>query len=222
MGSDSQHNPSNNNNSDEPDCAPATFMIRDNPDTEKPEIFVDPLSVPIGPGKKKKQPAVGYKLNIQLSRVGQVDVNPNTGIIKIMAKAPKNNDPENQQSSSAPETTVKCLITLELVKGQDVNVSASADERDMFVHHLLVLMEWERQRRVAAQEFDSIADEQAAQGGNFLTQRASQAAHFAKRELELQTTKRQRESRKAKLVAEGGGGLKYTALAMMKNAENSG
>ena len=48
---------------------------------------------------------------------------------------------------------------------------------------------------------------------NFLAARAQKAAHFAKRELELQRTKKEREQRKAKLISEAGG-LKYTAIAM--------
>mmetsp|Transcript_8434 Transcript_8434/g.11092 ORF Transcript_8434/g.11092 Transcript_8434/m.11092 type:complete len:264 (-) Transcript_8434:95-886(-) len=185
---------------EEPDRVAATLIIRDNPDTEKPEIFVDPI-----PAKKGGPRTVGYKLNIQLHRIGQVDVNPNTGLVKIMAKPPKD---ASQQT--------KCLVAFELIKAHDVNLSASAEERDLLVHHFLVLMEWERQRRVAL----DLGDDDEEEGrGNFLTQRAKQATHFAQRELELQTSKRQRESRKAKLVSDSGG-LKYTALAMMRNAEN--
>eukprot|EP00594_Rhizosolenia_setigera_P010959 CAMPEP_0178964416 /NCGR_PEP_ID=MMETSP0789-20121207/15656_1 /TAXON_ID=3005 /ORGANISM="Rhizosolenia setigera, Strain CCMP 1694" /LENGTH=226 /DNA_ID=CAMNT_0020649171 /DNA_START=225 /DNA_END=905 /DNA_ORIENTATION=- len=43
--------------------------------------------------------------------------------------------------------------------------------------------------------------------------RAQKAAHFAKREIELQQKKREREQRKAKYLKEAGG-LKYTAIAM--------
>ena len=183
----------------EPDRVAASLMVRDNPESENPELFVDPM-----PRKKGGPPTVGYKLNIQLHRIGQVDVNPNTGMIKIMAKPPKD-----------PSEPTKCLVAFELIKSHDLDVSAAADERDSLVHHLLVLMEWERQRRQAL----DLGDDDEEERGNFLTAKAKQAAHFASRELELQTTRRQRESRKAKLVSDSGG-LKYTALAMMKNAEN--
>ena len=48
---------------------------------------------------------------------------------------------------------------------------------------------------------------------NFLQARAQKAAHFAKREVEMQRVKKERDKRKAELVAESGG-LKYTAIAM--------
>mmetsp|Transcript_30476 Transcript_30476/g.71266 ORF Transcript_30476/g.71266 Transcript_30476/m.71266 type:complete len:136 (+) Transcript_30476:641-1048(+) len=134
-----------------------------------------------------------------------------------MAKKPRSS---NTDDDVPPQEATKCLLTLALIKNNDISVPSSADERDSFVHHLLVLMEWERQRRIAADEYDTIAEQEAAEGGNYLTQKAKKASHFAKRELEMQTSKRNRESRKAKLVADGGG-MKYTALAMMKNAENA-
>lgn len=194
----------------ESERVPARLVIRDDPETAKPEIWVEPFPAPQeDESKKPKEPSVGYKLNIALHRVGTVDMNPNTGIIKIMAKRPKD-----------PEQSAKTLVCFALTKGGDVDVPTSADERDMFVHYFLVLMEWERRRRAALGTSELDDDEEEEQRGNFLTQRAQKAAHFAKRELELQQSKRQRESRKAKLVQDSGG-LKYTALAMMQMNENA-
>jgi len=42
---------------------------------------------------------------------------------------------------------------------------------------------------------------------------AQKIKHFAQREIEMQKTKKDRETRKAKYVQEAGG-LKYTAIAM--------
>ena len=80
-------------------------------------------------------------------------------------------------------------------------------------------MEWERQRRVQNNVDELDDDDNNNNHPNFLQARAQKAAHFAKRELELQQTKRDREKRKAKLVAESGG-LKYTALAMAGRSES--
>ena len=98
---------------------------------------------------------------------------------------------------------------------KDSNTPAIAEDRDSFVHHLQVLSEWDRQRRAVA----GIEEDDEEPSGNFLTQRAQKAAHFAKREIEMQQTKRDREKRKAKLVAESGG-LKYTALAMANRVDD--
>ena len=46
-----------------------------------------------------------------------------------------------------------------------------------------------------------------------LSREAQKMKHFAKREIELQKIKKERENRKAKYVKEAGG-LKYTAIAM--------
>ena len=89
------------------------------------------------------------------------------------------------------------------------------------MHHFMVIVEWERQRRADLLKSDPDGyyysdeddeDEEENQP-NFLQARAQKAAHFAQRELELQQTRKQREQRKAQLVAESGG-LKYTAMAM--------
>lgn len=88
--------------------------------------------------------------------------------------------------------------------------------RNMFVHNLQVLMEWDKNRRNECGELEY--DETAA--ASTLRSRAQKAAHFARRELEMKQTKRSREERKAKYVEESGG-LKYTAIAMARNAGGS-
>ena len=102
------------------------------------------------------------------------------------------------------------------------SIPVSDDERNLLVHNLSVLVEWERQRRRACGDLNEHGDflddddeneDGNGSGDNFLQARAKKAAHFATRELEMRETKREREKRKAKLVAESGG-LKYTALAM--------
>ena len=168
----------------------AKLIFHDNADGS-PEILVDPLPRPSGQ-------AVGYKLNIALYRVHDIQADDDSGEIRLYAKAPP---AESRQQA-------KLLLMIGLLK--DANTPACAEERSAFCHNLSVLAEWERQRRAAA----GIEDDQEEAGGNFLTQRAQKAAHFAKRELEMQQTKRDRDKRKAKLVAESGG-LKYTAIARM-------
>lgn len=83
----------------------------------------------------------------------------------------------------------------------------------MFCHHLQVLMEWDKQRRTECGELEH--DETSA--ASSLRTRAKKAAHFASREIEMRSQRREREERKAKYVQESGG-LKYTALAMARNA----
>ena len=86
--------------------------------------------------------------------------------------------------------------------------------RNMFVHNLQVLMEWDRVRRNACGELEY--DETSA--ASTLKARAQKAKYRVERELEMKQTRREREERKAKYVSESGG-LKFTALAMARNAE---
>jgi hypothetical protein len=106
-----------------------------------------------------------------------------------------------------------------LLSGDTVDppVLVPTDVRNELVHHWMVLVEWERQRRSKLPNTDEDDDdEEEGEGGgskNIFVRQAQQAAHFAQREIELQRTKRDREQRKAKLIQEAGG-LKYTAIAM--------
>jgi hypothetical protein len=81
--------------------------------------------------------------------------------------------------------------------------------KEWFIH----MIEWDGRRQAAIPEEDREIEDP---GMN----RAQKAAHFAKREIELQQTKRDREKRKAKLVKETGG-LKYTAIAMANRTDDA-
>ncbi|KAL7558965.1 hypothetical protein ACA910_006308 [Epithemia clementina (nom. ined.)] len=258
------------------ESVPAQFMIRDNPSTCKPEIFVDPqqpsqskqqspediaAAAALAARNQTKKPTssssattttVGFKLSIALGRVGTVQLHPSLpNVIQILAKVPKQLQKSRhrrkqsfQSQSQPPQSTVsqapppslsddleanppftaaataKVLITLELRSSNNPNSVVTGDVRDLWIHHLQVLVEWERQRRLQSfDDYDLEDDEEEDNNrpGNFLTQRAQKAAHFAQREIELQQSKRQREQRKAKFMENNGtGGLKYTALAMMQ------
>lgn len=97
------------------------------------------------------------------------------------------------------------LATIEIMSG---NNNTAAQVKEAFVQ----LLEWDGRRLAAIPEEDRELDEEVG-----LKRKAQKAAHFAKREIELQKTKRSREKRKAALVKESGG-LKYTAVAMANRA----
>ena len=151
-----------------------------------------------------------FKLNLKLHRIDKVTLEGENDIV-LRARPVK--------SSSDSGHSAKELLRFHVLNSND-DCPIKSEERNMFVHHMAVLAEWERQRRAANPDeyydYDENDDEDEANQPNFLQARASKAAHFAKRELELQQTRREREKRKAKLVAESGG-LKYTALAMAKS-----
>lgn len=79
---------------------------------------------------------------------------------------------------------------------------------------LTQLIEWDGRRRAAIPEEDRELDEEDG-----IRQKAKKAAHFAKREIELQQQRREREKRKSEYI-QGSGGLKYTALAMANRADD--
>jgi hypothetical protein len=137
----------------------------------------------------------------------------------------------------------KELLRLDLLTQQQGSSSATTTDHEMeslrndMVDHLGVVCRWDRLRHAAY-----VAKEKAAQAANVsgnsnhstavssqtldydedgapLPQRnrAQRAAHFAKREMELTKVKSDRESRKAKYMAQSGG-LKYTAVAMAQRA----
>jgi hypothetical protein len=177
----------------------AVLCIRDS-DEGYPEIYVDPFP----------DQAVSYKLQIALRRVHSVQLASGTSDdIVLTAK------PVGGAKRQAPKELLRFSVLQD--RDDDVVVAVPSDQRNLLVHHLSVLVEWERQRRTAAGDD---GDEDEGDQPNFLQARAKKAAHFAQRELELQTTKREREKRKAKLVAESGG-LKYTALAMANRSDVS-
>eukprot|EP00978_Attheya_sp_CCMP212_P011631 scaffold28828_cov62-Attheya_sp.AAC.1 len=116
--------------------------------------------------------------------------------------------------------------------------SVGSVEREEFLQHLNNLFAWDKKRRAALNhnesnnddddtadddaDADTNDDEQFSQNSRNKSSpramgRAAKAAHFARREIELSKTKREREKKKAKYM-EGSAGLKYTAIAMANRA----
>jgi hypothetical protein len=147
-----------------------------------------------------------FQLRIKLRRVDKVSLDGDH--IVLTAKPVDGQQP--------PKELLRFLVLRpEAADEGDSALPCTRDERNMLVHHLQVVAEWERQRRErsrAAGEEDGEEDEDDDQP-NFLAARARRAAHFAARELEMREARRDRERRKAELVA-GAGGMRYTALAM--------
>lgn len=195
--------------SDAPTAVPALLIIIDNEDNDV-ALLIDPDAA-IPPGAARNTPAsntqknssVGYKLNIAIRRVDKVTLDNNNDIV-LFAKP------------HAPNAAPKELLRFVFVNADD-HLPLPDSERNTLVHHLSVIVEWERQRRFGLGYEDEIDE---ADMPNFLTARAQKAAHFAKRELELSKTKQQRDQRKAELVQQSGG-LKYTALAMASQGETA-
>ena len=195
------------------DCGPARLIFRDNEDAD-PELLVV-VSQATG-GKTIRQVALGKIDRVVLEEGG-------TGNVVLLGRPPL--DRHGKPEGPAKEE----LRLLFIQEGGSSNGSmeepmspsqaaaasyppVSNDTRNTLIHHLQVLMEWERQRR-SDLALDSLDDEP-----NFLRKKAQTAARFAEREIELRETTRARAERKAKLVAQAGG-LKYTALAMANQHE---
>jgi hypothetical protein len=216
-------------------AAPARFVVQDDENGE-PEFFVDPINEDAataddsdsqaapssfrdsGGGsthdRSRSSSSVGYKLHVLVRRVDRVTLEGND--VVLLAK------------KLDPQQPAKQLLRFELLVASSAASTASAtpattEQRNLAVHHLSVLVEWERQRRIGMGYHDgngNYREEEEDDQPNFLAARAQKAAHFARRELELQQTRRDREKRKAKLVQETGG-LKYTALAMANRGESA-
>ena len=148
--------------------------------------------------------APSMELHIKLSRVDRVSLEQDQ--IVLTAR------PVQASGTQNKKTPPKELLRVALLDA--ANGPAKQEDTNMFLHHMMVLVEWDRQRR------DPYEDDDEEDQPNFLQARAQKAAHFANRELEMTTKKRDREKRKAKFVAESGG-LKYTALAMAGRTESS-
>lgn len=187
----------------------ARLLLRDSGGDGKPEIFVDPCSVPTAvtdtsdavhdDDVERPGTSPSYKLNVKLRRVDKVMLEGEQ--IVLYARKTQSTQPAKELLRFAP---------LQNNDGTEDALPMVSDARNMLVHHFMVIVEWERQRTKDDYEDDDDDDENQP---NFLQARAQKAAHFAKREIEMQKTRKEREKRKAKLVAEAGG-LKYTALAM--------
>lgn len=183
----------------------AIFRISDSED-EKPEIVViptaqcsegDPEEDSGGPHSQPPKAEMLEPVRIKLKRFDKVSIDKGD---EIVLKAPKVTQGPGSRDKSPPKELLRLTL-----------LDAKVEERNLFVHHMAVLVEWEKQRRVKAnEEYDDDDDEDQP---NFLKAQAAKAAHFAQRELELQTTRRDRAKRKEQLMAKSGG-MKYTALAM--------
>jgi hypothetical protein len=209
----------------------ATLTVRDDANGD-PELFVDPhpsendndsdgsssgdvesasgaqlpgIASSEEGGSSAVAPApVGYKLSVRIRRVDRVTLQEDSGDVVLLAR------------KVDPSQPAKALLRFSL----PASAGTTDERRNLLVHHLAVLVEWERQRRIASGEAGGDDDEDGDDQPNFLRARAQKAAHFARRELELQQTRRERERRKAQLVQESGG-LKYTALAMASRGESA-
>jgi hypothetical protein len=183
--------------------AVAALCIRDSAEGYS-EIYVNPLP----------NQAVSYKLQIALKRVHAVQVVDATSDDIILTAKPvggSSSGKHKRKNQAPPKELLRFSVLQDTSTSTDEIIAVPSDQRNLMVHHLSVMVEWERQRRAANGDDDWDEDEEDQP--NFLQARAQKAAHFANREIEMQQTKRDRDKRKAKLVAESGG-LKYTALAM--------
>jgi len=117
------------------------------------------------------------------------------------------------------------LLKCDLLGFGGMDDSTIGKLRDEFLQHLRFVLEWDKRHSgndaSSATGANNNNNEDAISAGPVratgLRGKAQKAAHFAKRELELQTMKREREKRKSKYL-EASGGLKYTALAMAQRA----
>jgi hypothetical protein len=214
----------------------ATLVVRDGAGGD-PELFVEPSgaasSEAPSPEEEEEQEApeaaagaacgaagggrgeggrAGRGLRVAVRRVDRVSLEQPSGDIVLTAR-------KVDASGGQP---ARQLLRFALPPDSS---SSGTESRNLAVHHLAVLVEWERQRRIAAGLGDDggdgeDGDDEDADRPNFLAARAQKAAHFARRELEMRETRREREKRKARLVQEAGG-LRYTALAMAGRGESA-
>mmetsp|Transcript_22928 Transcript_22928/g.32311 ORF Transcript_22928/g.32311 Transcript_22928/m.32311 type:complete len:332 (+) Transcript_22928:278-1273(+) len=105
----------------------------------------------------------------------------------------------------------------------DCTKHASSKQRDDILDKILILVEWDKKIRMENNycEDENQGDLSRETGTtNSLTEKANKIKLFAKREIEMQKKKKEREERKARYV-KAAGGLKYTALAMANRTEVS-
>jgi len=210
----------------------AKIVLQDSGGDGQPELFVDPLQNQPQEGdgaqqqqqQQRQQPkqraAAGFKLNIKLRRVDKVSLDEATGQIVLSAR----------KVGTGDKAVAKELLRFTLLQqhqpidndpagtaASEPAIPVTSDVRNEVMHHFMVLAEWERQRRADLKAADPDgyydSEEDDEDQPNFIAARAQKAAHFHQREVELRETKRNREKRKAELVA-ASGGLKYTAIAM--------
>lgn len=164
-------------------------------DTEKgPELQIQPQQnssdIGEGGGISLKKQGAGYIKTIPLKQLDRVSIQDETYLVL-----------QNEKEAGKYQD----LVTLEPVVGDIAQIKEA----------LTQLVEWDGRRRAAIPEDERELDEE--QG---IKAKAKKTAHFAKREIEMQKQRREREKRKAALVKESGG-LKYTAIAMANRMDDS-
>ena len=127
-------------------------------------------------------------------------------------------------------STVECCKVDLCCSDSNFETLADSNERDDIVDKINIILSWNRQQKHNNQQSegnrhdddddDDDDDDGNNKRGNIIKEHAKKAAHFAKREIEMKTQKRDREKRKARYLKETGG-LKYTAIAMANKAEMS-
>lgn len=80
------------------------------------------------------------------------------------------------------------------------------------IQYLRMILQWV-QEKLSIHDISTTSSTTATKSPSSFTSQAMKIKHFAKREMELQTMKKEREERKQRYMKESGG-LKYTALAM--------
>lgn len=192
--------------------AQAKLLLNDDDESSDPQLFLEPLP----------NQSISYSLGIALRRVDKLVLEEND--IVLLAKPPKLRQKGGEQQ---PPKELLRFVLLQSTNSSEATPDADAsngpqpasDElRNLAFHHLSVLVEWERQRRLNDDNIvdDDDDDENAS---NFLTARAQKAAYFCQRELELQQKTKSRQERKDELLRQSGG-LKYTAIAMANNSSS--
>jgi hypothetical protein len=237
-----------NNSSTSGGSCKARLILRDSGGDGKPEIFIDPChngrspppavvsnnpedddddvaaaaangSRPMTATSNTALP--GYKLNVKLRRVDKVHLDNDNQIV-LYARKSQSTQPAKELVRFVPLQPPCHDNGDHQTNDEGAGIPMTSDARNMLVHHFMVIVEWERQRikdNKYNDDEDDDDDEDDENQPNFLQARAQKAAHFAKREIEMQKTRKDREKRKAKLVAEAGG-LKYTAMAMANSGAN--
>jgi hypothetical protein len=179
------------NNSSSKDDKDAVDAILEWIDTEKgPELQIKPQQQQQSEGEIQslQKQSVGYIKTVHLKQLDKVIIQEETYIVL---------------QSEKKDGKYQDLATLQVVTGNDARQMKEAFTQ---------LLEWDGRRLADIPEEDRETEEDT------LKQKAQKAAHFAKREIELGTQRREREKRKAEYV-KGSGGLKYTALAMANRTD---
>lgn len=172
-----------------------------------PELHIQPQATSTTADGKLQKQTSGYIKTVPLKDMDVVTIVDDATLLLQSDKSVASSSTTNNNNNSAGSNR-KDLATLQ----------ATTPEQAASVKEALTLMiEWDGRQRAAIPEDERELDDGNEQDG--LQRRAQKAAHFAKREIELQQQRRDREKRKAKLVS-GAGGLKYTALAMANRMDD--